>query len=88
MPESDSFALYQVQRGTHYLLQGNTLVSEIKAATDQRGKSLIRDKRPKLLFKKYLFTEMDERRMSNKHFLHLVYIQVRARACARAARRC
>ena len=57
-----SFALYQVQRGTHYLLHENAMIAEIRSATDSRAKALgMKERRPKLLFNKYLFTKQDER---------------------------
>jgi len=50
---TNAFALYQVQRGTHYLLHENALISEIRSSTDSRAKALgIKERRPKLLFKK------------------------------------
>jgi len=78
VPESDSFALYQVQRGTHFLLHEDAQVAEIKSFTDPRAKALgMRDKRPKLLLKKFLFTKHDEGLIGEKAFIHLLYIQVR-----------
>ena len=59
---ANAFALYQVQRGTHYLLHESAMISEIRSATDSRAKALgMKERRPKLLFKKYLFTRQDER---------------------------
>ena len=74
---TNAFALYQVQRGTHYLLHENALISEIRSSTDSRAKALgIKERRPKLLFKKYLFTKHDERLVTEKAFIHLFFIQV------------
>ena len=74
--ESSAFALYQVQRGTHYLLHGEAQVADIKATTDSRAKALgMRDRRTKLLLKKFLFTKHDERLITEKPFIHLFYIQ-------------
>ena len=65
-----------MQRGTHYLLHEEALVSEIRLGQDARAKALgIKDKRPKLLFKKFLFTKQDERLISDKSFIHLFFIQ-------------
>jgi hypothetical protein len=73
---TNAFALYQVQRGTHYLLHENALISEIRSSTDSRAKALgIKERRPKLLFKKYLFTKHDERLVTEKAFIHLFFIQ-------------
>jgi hypothetical protein len=77
--ESNTFALYQVQRGTHFLLHEDAQVAEIKSSTDPRAKALgMRDKRPKMLLKKFLFTKHDEQLISEKAFIHLFYIQVRS----------
>lgn len=74
---TNAFALYQVQRGTHYLLHENAFISEIRSSTDSRAKALgIKERRPKLLFKKYLFTKHDERLVTEKAFIHLFFIQV------------
>ena len=52
------FGNTQVQRGTHYLLHESALIAEIRSATDTRAKALgMKERRPKLLFKKYLFTK-------------------------------
>ena len=73
---TNAFALYQVQRGTHYLLHESALISEIKSSTDSRAKALgVKERRPKLLFKKYLFTKQDERLVTEKAFIHLFFIQ-------------
>ena len=64
---TNAFALYQVQRGTHFLLHENAKVAEIRAAVDPRAKALgMKERRPKLLFKKYLFTKHDERLVTEK----------------------
>jgi hypothetical protein len=36
----------------------------------------MKDKRPKLLFKKFLYTKHDERLISEKAYVHLFFIQV------------
>ena len=67
-----------MQRGTHYLLHEDAQVNEIRSTVDSRAKSLgMKDKRPKLLFKKCLFTKQDERLISEKAFIHLFFIQAR-----------
>ena len=71
-----AFALYQVQRGTHYLLHEDAIISDIRSASDSRAKALgMKEKRPKLLFKKYLFTKLDEQLVTEKAFIHLFFIQ-------------
>ena len=73
---ANAFALYQVQRGTHYLLHESALIGEIRTATDSRAKALgMKERRPKLLFKKYLFTTVDERLVTEKAYIHLFFIQ-------------
>ena len=37
----------------------------------------MKDKRPKFLFKKCLFTKQDEKLISEKAFIHLFFIQAR-----------
>ena len=72
-------AAHQVQRGTHYLLHEDALVSEIRSSVDSRAKSMgMKERRPKLLFKKCLFTKQDERLISEKAFIHLFFIQAAA----------
>jgi hypothetical protein len=47
----------------------------------------MRDRRPKILLKKFLFTKQDERLITEKSFIHLFYIQARkARARVSALR--
>ena len=77
-------AAHQVQRGTHYLLHEDALVNEIRSSVDSRAKSIgMKERRPKLLFKKCLFTKQDERLISEKAFIHLFFIQAAARPHAR-----
>ena len=37
----------------------------------------MKERRPKLLFKKFLFTKQDERLVTEKAFIHLFFIQVK-----------
>ena len=58
--ESNAFALYQVQRGTHYLLHEDAAVDEIRSTVVTRAEELLKLKlvnhtRAKFLFKKRLF---------------------------------
>merc|ERR1719191_893100 len=60
----------------HYLLHEEALVCEICSGVDSRANALgIKDKRPKLLFKIFLFTKQDEYLISEKAFIHLFFIQ-------------
>ena len=74
-----------MQRGTHYLLHEDAQVNEIRSTVDSRAKSLgMKAGRPKLLFKKCLFTKQDERLISEKAFIHLFFIQAATRPHAPA----
>ena len=78
-------AARQVQRGLHYLLHEDAQINEIRTTVDSRAKSLgMKAGRPKLLFKKCLFTKQDERLISEKAFIHLFFIQAAARPHAPA----
>jgi hypothetical protein len=54
------------------------VVADIRSASDSRAKALgMKERRPKLLFKKFLFTKQDERLVTEKAFIHLFFIQVK-----------
>ena len=70
-------ALFQVVRAIHYLLPEDTVVIDASRGGGAKTQTLgLRERKPKLLFKRRLFLKHDESLISEKAFIHLFFIQV------------